>query len=365
MLIKINNFIFNDSYAIKSRKHSFYNRYFRSVVTTKALSKEIVNTAGVNLVINYFRQVPWNQLHNDALFLEYHYSLQEKNIIGFSYPVHLALQQAYRKRYFKIEDLKNIISSSIDIQNRLSSLTVSEVDIATVISGYQADMLVKKTTFDKATVIVNTNPVGTLKPYLLSKELQDRIHLSKLRTGNTYNDVDIEEHQYDFKYTDQLKRSKNHIYFFSQENFEKNIRNHLHDLLIILERESQLYKGSQYGNYLYICKEFLVNARNKYTNVGDTNDNWNTFLQKTMDIRPLEFTSPILVKSSNRVIEHSDVVDVERLPQIEAGHLTDVKVIALMHKLLALEPLSVQNKAFIATNGVLGSPKSESWDDVD
>ncbi len=37
----------------------------------------------------------------------------------------------------------------------------------------------------------------------------------------------------------------------------------------------------------------------------------------------------------------------------------------LMHKLLVLEPLSVQNKAFIATNGVLGSPKQESWDDID
>jgi hypothetical protein len=223
--------VFKYYYEIKSPKRSFYNRYFRSVVTTKALSKEIVNTAGVNLVINYFRQVPWNQLYNDLIFLEYHYSLQEKNSIGFSQAFHIALQQAYRKRAFKLEELKNTISPTIGIKNPLSSLPVSEVDIATVISGYQADMLVRKTPFEKASIIVNTNPIGTLKPHLLSKELQDHIHSSKERTGNTYNDVDIENHQYDFKYLREVNHKKNLVYFLNQEQFDSTMRGHIHCFL--------------------------------------------------------------------------------------------------------------------------------------
>jgi hypothetical protein len=71
-----------------------------------------------------------------------------------------------------------------------------------------------------------------------------------------------------------------------------------------LDREIKLHAATQveYINYLKFCKEYFLNVGNKYSsNVGDTNDGWNTFLQKTMNIRPEKFTSPIFVKITDKM----------------------------------------------------------------
>jgi len=305
----------------------------------------------LNFIIDYYRKVPIDQLNNDQLFLQYH--IQNKN--AFSKTLNLGIALAYRKRYFELMDLKNTTDKRLFYQDFLSGKNQTTVDISTVVSGIQGNMLIVNTPFGNNQITINITPTVEVDIASLPLNVQKHIQLSKVNTGNTFNDVNVGIHPYDFKHKEIPKFGKSHIYFYDYENIDSWVDRGFNLMLkTFYGRSKNIGLDQEYRNYANYCyKNLQIILNNDQKNAKEKLDAWNLFLTKNLDTRPKNFSVPILVQTTQKPFASEEYIENPYIPNI-VGPVDDVKIFNALTVAISMEIPLVQHKAYVATKGVLG-----------
>jgi hypothetical protein len=317
----------------------------------------------------YFKNVPLRELKNDRMFMNHYNNLlrEEPNLHARAFQ--LALEVCYHKRRYSENDLRQILDGRVSI-NDLAGFNNGQVDSSTLYTAFQTDLLTKRAPFNKSSVvIVNSTPINNINPNSLPPNLQSRIALSKTNTGNIYNDIDIDGHMYDYKYSDSPLYNKNHIYFYDYENYaneasillkhlervlKDKLENHLRSK-ILLSNDDVLYTKESYQK--------LILIKSKQITVREKMDEWNLYIQKTMHARPSTFTTPILVQTTDKpFIPSTELLEETKKVIIEHGHMQPDKALKAIKGIVKGFDNDTQEKAYIETNGVIGQMFSTNPD---
>ena len=322
----------------------------------------------VLLLGKYFETVPMENLIRDDVFLHYHQQLSSENPVGFSKTFNLGLQMAYRKKVYNVDSLQSTLSSkNISFIDPFNTTQSTQVDIYTVVSGFQGDKLASMTPFGNSTIEIVTNPRNNNK--ILHPLLLDRIIQSKKVTSNTVNDVDIDGHLYDFKHIEHVSYSKNHVYFYDIENIESAVKEHFkHIMKVIVYEKTKVNSTKAYQEYVDHCYIKLQNIIVEKATEAQKLEAWNLFLQQTMHKRPIQFTTPILVPSTTKPYTptSSEIEDIKKI-YIQHGHISDVKIFNALKNYVLNSTKDIQHAAFLSTKGVFDDNDSSNtnWTDVD
>ena len=199
----------------------------------------------------------------------------------------------------------------------------------------------------------------------LSKEAQKFIELSKHSTGNTTCDVVIDGHHYDFKTQSQnLGVSKNHIIFINFEDLNQANRN----LYLLYQRfqkdikdESNLHKREYMKD---AEKELSSIINNSSMSLLDKVHIWNSYVYKSLNIRPNTVNFPLLIPITNKPFE-PDVTLANQVKDVKLPISKSLESKAVFDSVLdaiAKNSTSTRHKAFIDTLGRIGEDHSQDPD---
>jgi hypothetical protein len=319
---------------------------------------------------DYFKDVSMQDTDNVVYLINYYKRLLEEDPSLYNRTMQLSMEFSFSKLKFYEQDLQNIFKdlTLIDLIGRNNGLT----DSSTLFSLLQAQYLLSQPGFKSNTemrVVISTC-VQSHNIKDISPELKNKMQVIKNATGNTVNDIDIDNHPHDFKMIRDIVYSKNHIIFLDYSDFSTFVtsKKYMHNLSIhwknIIENSPNNFNT-----------EFYKAARTKLNSIKDESsatevqkiEQWNQYIFENLHKRPVTAYIPIIIPTSKIPFEANPLL-IEHVKQIA---LPNSKTLDTTHVRKAIWGLanswdiSVQNKAHAVTKGVISKQQELPTKDVD
>lgn len=192
------------------------------------------------------------------------------------------------------------------------------------------------------------------------------------KTGNAFPDISIDGHVHDFKASDKISASKNHISLWDHEQVLKDGIKTLTKISRVLAERIHLHEI----NNKVLSKELLefnLKAFNVLNNIlyekassEQKIQAWYEFVQKTMHKRPDSFTIPIFIPTSNKpFVPDPSLLEKCQKIVIPEGHLDYVKTKQALLGVLWKESSGLRDAVAFASYGALDANQFISANSTD
>jgi hypothetical protein len=279
----------------------------------------------------------------------------------------ILIEVCYGRRKFAKCTIEELLKGKAKIEAFPGVVGTPSTEQSTVYNGlFSEHMLNSDTPFrDFRHVTIIETPNGGIRIEELSPSARGWAETVKKLTGNTVNDLNIGEHPYDLKNTRDISISKNHMYTYDTEQLYK-VEHYLYSLekhLITCLRNPWLPKPEKeyYLESIAIFDKFKEQKISTEIQI----EIWNTFVVKTMPIRPLNCSFPLFYRSTNTPFEADPNLKTDKYPNLRKQSLqtSEVKDSVMTH--VGENKNTMGNSAKEATNGVIDVTKTTSTDEVD
>lgn len=159
---------------------------------------------------NHFYMLQKNQKFNQEMIIKTFKESVDKNDAFCNKAFQMALNVAYSHIHFDRLFLFKYFDKYFTIQNPLDPFDhTSDIDESTLCTILQSYVLKKY--YPGLDVVIQQTPTSNIKNYILSSELQAKIQLSKLLTGNANSDILVNGLHYDYKLNKVTSNTENHV----------------------------------------------------------------------------------------------------------------------------------------------------------
>jgi len=361
---KISNFSKRNMFTVAKRLSPQQVMQFKKITQNKRIFNDFCT---------HFKSLNLEDLINDKKLIQYfHENVLNKNTV-YSRAFQLALEVTYNRRHFSEKDLREIYSNDFEIVDafKVNNGSCSQADLFTCLCTKKLQDLLG---YKSNEVIVQTTPRNLSKEMTLQPEIKAILERNKSYTDNSVPDVTIQGQPFDFKNAKELSYTKNNIYLLTTNDlFPGMIKNIIHAL-----KQQQIdIKTSDEARFYIKDVNAMIKSKPMPTNTQETAETLieiYTFIKKNpapegfrlSKILPIEFRDIHDKNISDIPFSEENSLIMEELKKVhlQEGNLDAPKVKKAIMGIVDQSLLSVQNKAFHSTFGVIGK-QPNTKEDVD
>jgi hypothetical protein len=234
------------------------------------------------------------------------------------------------------------------------------IDSSTLYTALQTNLLVQRSPFRNSTIVINSTPTTNIDHNNLPALVKKKIAISKATTGNTFNDLSLDDVPYDFKDERNPSKIKNHILIYDYdvlahkgESLLQDVYNALRQKVHSVELNKTIMSKSE-SKFLVENKEKLKNILQSNSTIFEKLHAWNTYIQKNLHMRPTTFTTPIIIQSTEKPFIPEDSL-LEKASQVD---IQDTKIDVMKARkaimgILDNKPRAIKENAQLSSHSVL------------
>jgi hypothetical protein len=325
------------------------------------------NKQSLHTFAEHFKQIPDNQLDDQLVFIRWFketFSNQpEVNTRAFQ----LAIEVSYKKKQFSEKYLHKVFEGQIGILD-LTGSNNGFTDASTFYTFMQTYVLLKQLGAAKnieMRIIISPPLKGNLKD--LPPKILQILQEGQKATGNSINDIMLNNHYYDYKNTRDIAYNKNHIIYLDYSNFDTfsisqrylvNLAKRFQRIVDVKVDLDQKPVTKEVHTYTKILSD-KINALIKENSLSGLQKiiQWNAILFETWDIRPTDLYFPMIISTTERPFQPNPAIadDVTQIKLPISKILKPEDVYASLRDSCEKWDSSTKLRAYILTHGVLGS----------